>query len=163
MISNPGVPSFWPAFCLAYDVAAAAYLAWLSADGGVPGARLCTEIEWERLARGADARAYAHGDLLRPADANYGEPGSIYGGYGPDEVGTHPASRSVFGADDLVGNVWELARSSFSETALVVRGGGYPLDSQASLSTMRELVHEDLRDASIGFRICASINAGSAR
>lgn len=26
---NPGVPAFWPEFCLAYDVAAAAYLAWL--------------------------------------------------------------------------------------------------------------------------------------
>jgi hypothetical protein len=27
MISNPGVPPWWPPFCLAYDVAAAAYLA----------------------------------------------------------------------------------------------------------------------------------------
>ena len=29
VISNPGVPRWWPAFCLAYDVAAAGYLAWL--------------------------------------------------------------------------------------------------------------------------------------
>jgi hypothetical protein len=29
LIHNPGVPPWWPAFCLAYDVAAAAYLAWL--------------------------------------------------------------------------------------------------------------------------------------
>ena len=28
-ISNPGVPSWWPAFCLGYDVTAAAYLAWM--------------------------------------------------------------------------------------------------------------------------------------
>ena len=28
-ISNPGVPPWWPAFCLTYDVAAAVYLAWL--------------------------------------------------------------------------------------------------------------------------------------
>ena len=27
IISNPGVPAWWPAFCLTYDVAAAAYLA----------------------------------------------------------------------------------------------------------------------------------------
>ncbi len=27
MIANPGVPAWWPPFCLAYDVAAAAYLA----------------------------------------------------------------------------------------------------------------------------------------
>lgn len=28
-IANPGVPPWWPPFCLAYDVAAAGYLAWL--------------------------------------------------------------------------------------------------------------------------------------
>ena len=29
LISNPGVPPWWPAFCSAYDVVAAGYLAWL--------------------------------------------------------------------------------------------------------------------------------------
>ena len=29
VISNPGVPAWWPAFCSTYDVTAAAYLAWL--------------------------------------------------------------------------------------------------------------------------------------
>ena len=29
LIENPGVPLWWPLFCLAYDVVAAAYLAWL--------------------------------------------------------------------------------------------------------------------------------------
>ena len=29
VIVNPGVPAWWPAFCLMYDVTAAAYLAWL--------------------------------------------------------------------------------------------------------------------------------------
>ena len=29
IITNPGVPDWWPQFCLAYDVVAAAYLAWL--------------------------------------------------------------------------------------------------------------------------------------
>ena len=28
LIVNPGVPAWWPAWCGAYDVAAAAYLAW---------------------------------------------------------------------------------------------------------------------------------------
>ncbi len=27
LVANPGVPAFWPAFCLAYDVVAAAFLA----------------------------------------------------------------------------------------------------------------------------------------
>lgn len=29
LIANPGVPAWWPPFCLSYDVVAAAYLAWL--------------------------------------------------------------------------------------------------------------------------------------
>ena len=29
LIANPGVPAWWPNFCLAYDVVAAAWLAWL--------------------------------------------------------------------------------------------------------------------------------------
>lgn len=29
VISNPGVPHWWPAFCGTYDLAAAGYLAWL--------------------------------------------------------------------------------------------------------------------------------------
>jgi hypothetical protein len=33
IISNPGVPSWWPAFCSTYDVTAAAYLAWLLKSG----------------------------------------------------------------------------------------------------------------------------------
>lgn len=29
LLENPGVPAWWPAFCLAYDVGAAAFLAWI--------------------------------------------------------------------------------------------------------------------------------------
>ncbi len=28
VIANPGVPAWWPPFCMTYDVTAAAYLAW---------------------------------------------------------------------------------------------------------------------------------------
>jgi hypothetical protein len=35
IISNPGVPAWWPGFCLTYDVTAAAYLAWLIGRGRV--------------------------------------------------------------------------------------------------------------------------------
>ena len=38
VFANPGVPSFWPAFCGAYDVTAAAYLAWLLTSGRTRGA-----------------------------------------------------------------------------------------------------------------------------
>jgi hypothetical protein len=33
VISNPGVPSWWPAFCLTYDAMAAGYLGWLLMSG----------------------------------------------------------------------------------------------------------------------------------
>ena len=39
VISNPGVPVWWPEFCLAYDVTAAAYLAWLLKSGRLRAAR----------------------------------------------------------------------------------------------------------------------------
>ena len=34
IVHNPGVPGWWPSFCLAYDVGAAAILAWLSSGFG---------------------------------------------------------------------------------------------------------------------------------
>ena len=37
LISNPGVPMWWPMFCLAFDLTAAGYLAWLLS--GSRGAR----------------------------------------------------------------------------------------------------------------------------
>lgn len=35
-IANQGVPTWWPAWCLAYDVAAAGYLAWRLKSGRIP-------------------------------------------------------------------------------------------------------------------------------
>jgi hypothetical protein len=35
VISNPGVPGWWPAFCLSYDATAAGYLAWLLMNGRI--------------------------------------------------------------------------------------------------------------------------------
>jgi len=38
VISNPGVPDWWPPFCMTYDVTAAAYLAWLIKTGRIRAA-----------------------------------------------------------------------------------------------------------------------------
>jgi len=134
------------------------YLAWLRVTGRVPNARLCTELEWERAARGADDRVYPNGDQLRPQDANfdltYGRRGTAYG---PDAVGAHPATRSPFGVDDLVGNVLELASSSLGDVdELVIRGGAYFFGAASCRSTNREVVPATLRDSTIGFRVCAT-------
>lgn len=34
VVANPGVPVWWPAFCLTYDITAAAFLAWLLQRSG---------------------------------------------------------------------------------------------------------------------------------
>ncbi|MFO1449558.1 MAG: hypothetical protein U1F61_15490 [Opitutaceae bacterium] len=36
VISNPGVPAWWPDFCMSYDITAAAFLAWLLWRRGSP-------------------------------------------------------------------------------------------------------------------------------
>jgi hypothetical protein len=46
LVTNPGVPAWWPPFCLAYDVTAAAALAWLTIRRG----RDTTEPETVRAA-----------------------------------------------------------------------------------------------------------------
>ena len=38
IIANPGVPAWWPSWCLAYDVTAAAYLAWRLKSGRIRSA-----------------------------------------------------------------------------------------------------------------------------
>jgi formylglycine-generating enzyme required for sulfatase activity len=135
---------------------AEAYAAWLSSHGGVPGARLCSELEWERAARGVDGREYPHGDTLAPDDANIDTTyGKQPGGFGPDEVGSHPASRSPFGVDDLAGNVWEWTRSWLEPGKAVARGGSFSFAATSARSTNRELPEPSLRDVTVGLRVCA--------
>jgi serine/threonine protein kinase/formylglycine-generating enzyme required for sulfatase activity len=135
---------------------ASAYAKWLDRSGRVPGARLCNEREWERAARGADAREFPHGNRLLADDANFDLTyGRREGGYGLDEVGSHPASDSPFGVEDLVGNVWEMTASVLDRNQFVVRGGSFYLDMKSLLSSNREPIGSVSRDHTIGLRICA--------
>ncbi|HEY5935144.1 MAG TPA: SUMF1/EgtB/PvdO family nonheme iron enzyme, partial [Kofleriaceae bacterium] len=134
---------------------ARAYAAWLASSGRVPGARLCTDHEWERAARGADGRLWAHGDAVAPDDANIDvtyqrKPG----GYGPDEVGSHPRSTSPFGLDDTVGNVWEWVAGP--GTTAVLRGGGWYHTVASAVSSNRDFNDPALETVWLGFRICAT-------
>jgi serine/threonine protein kinase/formylglycine-generating enzyme required for sulfatase activity len=135
-----------------------AYTDWLAATGKVPGARLCSELEWERAARGADGREYPHGDLLQPDDADFDLTYQQNGlGMGPDEVSAHPASRSPFGVDDLSGNVWEWTASALEADAFVLRGGAYYFDRVTTLAMNREPVGETTRNQRLGLRVCADL------
>lgn len=133
-----------------------AYVSWLSISGRVPGARLCSELEWERAARGVDGREFPHGDRLGPDDANIDSTyGKQPGGFGPDVVGSHPASRSPFGVDDMAGNVWEWTRSWLEPGRAVARGGSFGFAATSARSTNRELPDPSLRDVGMGLRVCA--------
>jgi serine/threonine protein kinase/formylglycine-generating enzyme required for sulfatase activity len=136
---------------------AVAYASWLDRTHRVPGARLCDEYEWERAARGADARTFPGGAQLAPDDANIDV---TYGrqpfAFGPDEVGSHPASRSPIGADDMAGNVWEWTRSVEVPDAPVFRGGGWYNAELSSRSVNREHGEPTQRNVLIGVRICAT-------
>jgi serine/threonine protein kinase/formylglycine-generating enzyme required for sulfatase activity len=136
---------------------AIAFSTWLAQTGRVPNARLCLETEWERAARGADGREYPHGDLLAPSDANFDLTyGRQNAAYGPDEVGAHPVSTSPVGCDDMVGNVWEITRSTLDRDQFVIRGGSFYQFRPAQRSSNRQAIAAATRDHTIGFRICAT-------
>ena len=136
-----------------------AYVAWLDESGRVKGARLCSEYEWERGARGSDGREYPHGDYMGKDDANFDDtydknPFAM----GPDEVESHPISDSPFGLHDMAGNVWEWTKSSIEPDKFAARGGSYYFGANSSRSTNREITEPNFKDVSVGMRVCASVH-----
>lgn len=135
---------------------ARAYGQWLHRTKRLPNARLCTEPEWERAARGADGRMFPNGDQpLAPDDANFDETYARQdAAFGPDEVGAHPATRSPYGLDDTAGNLWEITLSPKGE--FLLRGGSYYTGVYAAvLSNRGETVTSTFRHVFVGVRICA--------
>ncbi|AKJ00817.1 Putative serine/threonine-protein kinase pknL [Archangium gephyra] len=136
------------------------YFFWLNDSGRLPGARLCNQNEWEYAARGADGRRYPHGDQLQSDDANIDETyGRLPTAFGPDMVGSHPASVSPFGLEDMAGNAFELTRSPTGEFGRVVlRGGAWYYNSFGAHVANISEGDPTARDASIGVRVCASFS-----
>lgn len=139
---------------------AQAYVSWLNSTRQLHRARLCSDHEWERAARGADGRAYPHGKRLATDDANYD---MTYGqaplAIGLDEVGAHPASRSLFGIDDLAGNAYEWTTNSVSERPFALRGGAFYYDALTAHIDNRHEPEPGLRNFTAGLRVCATIKS----
>lgn len=148
--------------------AATAYCRWLGERLDGLEARLPTEDEWERAARGDDGREFPWGDEYRTGLANL-----VDLGIGTTTaVGSFPEGASPFGVLDMAGNADEWASSLYTPypgapaevpstegwafDRHITRGGAFRHDRDLARCARRHGAYEpDLESIGVGFRLAA--------
>lgn len=140
-VVEPGFESF-PVVCVSW-YGAAAYAKWL-------GKRLPTEAEWERAARGTDAREWPWGNEFGAGNTNARGTKLL-------PVASFPRGASPVGCLDMAGNVWEWTASNDAESGQkITRGGAYDSLPVYARCAVRIAAAPTLRSPKVGFRCAKS-------
>lgn len=127
------------------------------------GAALPTEAQWEKAARGMDARIYPWGNTFDKTKLNYaGSDGRLM------PVGHYPEGVSPYGALDMAGSVWEWTNSPYRRypyvslnnyenkgESIVLRGGSFLFGESVTRTSFRNNLTPFARYYNVGYR-CAS-------